>query len=117
MIRGDRLRKLREAKDLNQTELGQLIGVKKSAISSYENEKRMPNTEIIISLMQIFSVTADYLIGADHLIKTLEKENKIITLTKEEVTFLEELKKNKYIYDILIEDPKRIAELIKNRIG
>ncbi len=117
MIIGDRLRKLREEKNLTQTELGSIIGVKKSAISSYEHEKRMPNSETIISLMQVFSVSADYLIGADHLIKTVSKDKEITTLTKEELIFLRELKKNKYIYDILLEEPKRIAELIKSRIG
>lgn len=118
MIKGDRLRKLRLSKSLSQKELGELIGVKKSTICSYEKEVRTPSIENIIDLMQIFNVTADYLIGADHLIKTVSNnEETTIAMTEEEIIFLEELKKNKLVYNIIIEDPKRTAELIKNKIG
>lgn len=118
MIKGDRLRKLRKDKGLTQGDLGDMIGVKKSTICSYEKETRTPTIENIIDLMQIFNVTADYLIGADHLIKTVSNNEEItIALSNEEVIFLEELKKNKLVYDIIIADPKRTAELIKTKIG
>ena len=118
MIRGDRLRKLRKEKNLSQKELGDLIGVKKSTICSYEKQTRTPTIENIIDLMQIFNVTSDYLIGADYLIKTFSnQEETITTLTKEEIVFLEELKKNKLVYNIIIADPKRTAELITTKIG
>ena len=118
MIRGDRLRKLRKEKNLSQKELGDLIGVKKSTICSYEKQTRTPTIENIIDLMQIFNVTSDYLIGADYLIKTFSnQEETITTLTKEEIVFLDELKKKKLVYNIIIADPKRTAELIKTKIG
>ena len=67
--------------------------------------------------MQIFAVTADYLMGTDHLIKTVEnKEEKIVSMSNEEVSFIEELRKDKMVYSILFENPKRGADLIKHRL-
>lgn len=120
MIKGDRLRKLRKAKHLTQEELGDMIGVKKSTICCYEKGTRTPSIENIIDLIHVFGIDADYLLGTDYIVKTFDNASSteiITTLTKEEIAFIEELKKNKMVYDILFEDPKRGAELIKTKIG
>ncbi|MBQ6687184.1 MAG: helix-turn-helix transcriptional regulator [Bacilli bacterium] len=118
MINGKRLKELRKAKNLSQTELGEILGVSKSSICCYENGTRNPALETIIDLMHLFGVSADYLLGTDNLIKVVENhETNYRTLTNEELLFLDELKKNKFVYDILLDDPKRGADLIKNKIG
>ena len=118
MIKGDRLRKLRIEKGINQQTLADMVGVSKSSISCYEKETRSPKSETIIDFIQIFGVNADYLLGSDKIIKVVEdKERPFRALTKEEVVFLEELKKNEMIYEIILEDPKKCAELIKRKIG
>lgn len=119
MLNGNRLREVRKAKGLTQTELGELIGVGKSAICCYEKETRNPTLEAMIEMIHVFGVSADYLLGADYLVKTIDKYSfeEYVTLTKEEITFIEEIKKNKLVYDILMEDPKRGAELVKKIIG
>lgn len=118
VINGVRLRELRNAKGLNQSELGEMLGVSKSSICCYENGTRNPSLEIIIDLMHIFGVSADYLLGTDNMIKTVEDDEiKYIALSNEELIFLNELKKNKFVYEILLQDPKRVAELVKNKIG
>ncbi len=117
-MKGDRLKALRLSKNLTQKGLGDLIGVKKSTICAYEKQTRTPSVENIVDLMQVFGVSADYLLGTDHLIKTVSNnEETITTMSEEELVFLDELKKNKYVYDIIIENPKRTAELIKSKIG
>ena len=119
MIKGERLKQLRKGKGLTQCELGEMIGVKKSIICLYEKEKRNPSIESMIDFVQIFGVSADYLLGTECLFKTFsnKKEPKILAFTKEEVSFIQELKKNREIYDILLQDPKRGMELIKTKIG
>lgn len=118
MINGKRLKELRKGKSLSQTELGEILGVSKSSVCCYEAGTRNPSLETIIDLMHLFGVTADYLLGAENLIKVVENDKiQYKTLTSEEIMFLEELKKNKFVYDILLDDPKRGAELIKNKIG
>ena len=118
MIKGDRLRNLRINKGLNQQTLADMVGVSKSSISCYEKETRSPKSETIIDFIQIFGVNADYLLGSDEIIKVVEDEERPFrTYTKEEIQFLEELKKNDMIYEIMLEDPKKCAELIKRKIG
>lgn len=113
MFKGDRLKELRKNKGLTQTELGQMLGLDKSTICCYEKGTRQPPLENIIDFMQIFAVTADFLIGTDHLIKTFEDENyKAISMSKEEIAFIEELRKDKTVYDILLENPKRGAKIV-----
>ncbi len=118
MIKGDRLRKLRIEKGINQQTLADMVAVSKSSISCYERETRSPKSETIIDFIQIFGVTADYLLGSEKIIEVVEdKDRPFRALTKEEVLFLEELKKNEMVYEILLEDPKKCAELIKRKIG
>ncbi len=119
MLNGSRLREVRKAKGLTQGELGDLIGVGKSAICCYEKETRNPTLEAIIEMIHVFGVSADYLLGSDFLVETIDKDgNEIyVAMTKEEIVFIEELKKNKLVYDILLQDPKRGADLVKKEIG
>ncbi len=119
MLNGSRLREVRKRKGLTQTELGELIGVGKSAICCYEKETRNPTLEAVIEMIHVFGVSADYLLGSDYLVKISnnEKETQFVQMTREEVIFIDELKKNKMVYDILLQDPKRGADLIKKEIG
>lgn len=118
MFKGDRLKTLRKEKGLTQTELGEMLGLDKSTICCYEKGTRQPPLENIIDFMQIFNVTADYLLGSDHLIKTIEDKNyEAITMSEEEVLFIHELRKDKNVYNILLENPKRGAQIIKNRLN
>ena len=85
---------------------------------SYEKETRNPTLETIIEFMHVLGVTADYLLGTDNIIKVESNEaQEYRTMTKEEVMFIDELRKDKLVYEILFEDPKRGSELVKKRIG
>lgn len=118
MLKGNRLIEARKRKGLTQSELGNLVGVGKSAICCYEKETRNPTLETIIEFMHVLGVTADYLLGTDNLIKVESNEvQEYRTMTKEEVMFIDELRKDKLVYEILFEDPKRGSELVKKRIG
>lgn len=60
---GDRLRELREEKQLTQEELGKLINVSRQAISSYESEETEPSISNLVKLADILNVSLDYLLG------------------------------------------------------
>lgn len=119
MVKGERLRSLRKEKGLTQSELGELIGVKKSVICLYERELRNPTLESIVKLCEIFNVDADYLIGSDTLVKVSDAKNsdEVVAMTKDEVYFMVELRKNQNVYSMLIDDPKRGVDLLKSKIG
>ena len=115
MLKGKRLRDARKSKGLTQEELGKMVGVGKSTICSYEKETRNPSLETIIEFLSVLGVSADYLLGTDYIVKSVENDEKIEyrTMTKEEVIFINELRKDKLIYEILFDDPKRGSDLIK----
>jgi len=56
------LRKLRCAEDITQKSLGELVGVKAAAISSYENDESRASLEIIVRLAEVFNISLDELI-------------------------------------------------------
>lgn len=118
VLKGNRLRIARQNCHLTQSALGALVGVGKSAICCYEKETRNPTIETILELMQVLGVSADYLLGSDSLVKTYEDNSLIYkSMTKEEVTFIEELRKDKIVYEMLFQDPKKGSDLIKKKFG
>lgn len=57
--------RIKENADLNGIsgkELGTLLGLKKSPLTDWKNEKSCPTIEQIIKLCDIFAVSADYLL-------------------------------------------------------
>ncbi len=118
MIKGDRLRKLRIEKGLTQKELSNILGLDKSSICCYEKNTRNPSLESILDLINLFGVSADYLFGVDKIVaKDNSEDYNYIALTKEEIMFIEELRKNKLVYKTLLENPKRGVEIIKIKVG
>jgi len=60
-----RLRELREAAGLSQTELAEKLNLKRAALSNYEKDQREPNLETLIRLADYFNVSLDELVGRD----------------------------------------------------
>ena len=56
-----RLRELRKTLNLNQTEFGNMIGVKQSTITGYETGKRIPLDSVIFSICREFNVNENWL--------------------------------------------------------
>lgn len=65
MSLGSRLRAARRAKKLTQKQLGELAQVTGSAIGNYENGVSSPNEDILIRLMHVLDVDANYLYADD----------------------------------------------------
>lgn len=62
-IVGSRLRELRDARDLRQEDVANVVGVTPEAIGMYEHNKREPKAEILTRLADFFDVNLDYLLG------------------------------------------------------
>lgn len=60
---GEKIRNLREDKDLNQTQLANKINMTQRKISYIECGKCEPSIDDIISFCKFFKVSSDYLIG------------------------------------------------------
>lgn len=59
----NRLRQLREEREMTQKDLGALLKVQNSAISKYEVGRSSLTDDLIEKLCAIFDVSSDYLLG------------------------------------------------------
>lgn len=117
MIKGERLKQLRTDRGITQLELGKILGVTKASVCCYEKETRTPTIETILALTQYFGVSSDYLIGSDMFVTVKNNKKRTYIMSKEEMSFIEELRKDKYISAVLLDDPIRGMELLKKKIG
>jgi len=93
----DRIRQLRLENGWLQKELAEKIGVKRTAITGYENGSREPDIEKLISLSNIFSCSVDFLLG-----KTDNKSSKYtVAIDKSKLN------------EINLDDLDKIKDLIK----
>lgn len=60
---GEKVRNLREDKDMSQTQLGEALNMTQRKISYIENNRYEPSIEDIRSFCKFFEVSADYMLG------------------------------------------------------
>lgn len=60
---GKRLRELRKENGYTIEQFADMVGISKSTLGYYENDKRMPDIEILARIANVLNVNADYLIG------------------------------------------------------
>ena len=60
-MKSERIRELRKKHGLTQQKLGELIGVKKSSISQWENDEHSPSGDNLALLSKVFGVSAHWL--------------------------------------------------------
>ena len=59
----ERLKELRQEKNVGQVKLAESIGVSKGVISLWENGLREPSMSSLILIARFFEVSIDYLVG------------------------------------------------------
>ena len=59
----NRIRDLREDKDLNQTQLAKMLGMSQTGYSKYETGSNDVPTTILIKLARFYDTSVDYLLG------------------------------------------------------
>lgn len=64
-----RLKEIRNAAGLTQTELADILGVSRGSISNYENNERTPDIEFLNTLATYFELPIDFVIGRTDNIK------------------------------------------------
>ena len=58
-----RIRDLREDKDLNQTNIAEMLGMSQTGYSKYETGENDIPTTVLIKLANFYNVSIDYLLG------------------------------------------------------
>ena len=59
----NRIRDLREDRDLRQIDVANAVGIDQQTISNYETGRTRPDSEALIRLADYFGVSIDYLVG------------------------------------------------------
>ena len=59
----ERLKELRQEKNVGQVKLAESLGVSKGVISLWENGLREPSMSSLILIARFFEVSIDYLVG------------------------------------------------------
>ena len=72
----DRIRLMRVAQNLNQTQLAELVGITQPAMSDIEKGRRKPSIEVLEKLCDVLGCSADYLLNRPKNITKFE-ENKL----------------------------------------
>ena len=89
----NRIKDLREDKDLRQIDVANATGIDQKTLSNYETGKTNPDSFAIIALARFFEVSTDYLLGEsdinvknkDDILKHLENIEKEINDIKKAI--------------------------------
>ena len=113
---GKRLKELRKANGYTIEQFADMVGISKSTLGYYENDKRMPDIEILARIADTLNVNADYLIGRTNTTALKGKMKTVCAFTGLSdcaVEYLSELVQNKdyeklsvinHLFDELNED-------------
>ncbi len=78
MLRGDRLKTLREDRGYTHQKLAELLDLGTSQVWRYEAGKTDPSGDILVRLAKVFDVSVDYLLGlVDDPTPTVLSENNL----------------------------------------
>ena len=117
MFLGYRLKLLRKQNGLSQTDLGNLLGVSKVSISNYEKGERIPSLEVLLMILKVFNVSADYMLGRELNVVCESEENLTLILSTNDINILREIRSRPVLYGKIVEDPKRFFDnILKNKI-
>lgn len=116
MFVGSRLKELRISKKMTQSELGNLLNVTKVSICCYEKGTRTPSLDTLDDLSNIFAVKTDYFLGKDIPVVMEGTSEYAYYISDKELQFLKLLRRNKELYNLILEDPKRTFELIDKKL-
>lgn len=74
MIYAQRIRDLREDKDLNQSEIATILKTTQSYYAQYENGHRPLPIEHLITLCRFYNISPEYILGFTNIPKPLPKK-------------------------------------------
>jgi len=104
---GDRIKLLRENRELSQLELAKILDVGNSSLSMYESNTRKPDYEVIKKIADYFNVTTDYLLGLTEVPNQIYHDQ----ILEEYPEIISILRRNKR--KLNDQDKKRIARIIE----
>jgi len=96
-----RIAALRLEKRMSQAELGQVLGVSRSAVSQWEKDQTVPQLAHLTNMADFFGISLASLMGADPVDKSIDAELRILprdvadALKASFISTIEAVKKNR----------------------
>lgn len=59
---GEQIKKIRKDRNLTQQGIAEKLGISRQAVSNWENDKNLPDIEMLIKMSQVFHITLDELL-------------------------------------------------------
>lgn len=112
MTLGNRLAHLREKKGISQERLGELLGVTRQTVSSWETDKLLPKPENLRALCRCFRVEYDYFFpkGEDTQSKQVQELAAAVMALQGQVSALQEAQGEQQKAEAADQDPGKSAE-------
>ncbi len=101
---GEKLFELRKRKKKTQLEMAKILGIAKTTYSSYEQNRRTPDSEMQIKIADYFDITLDELNGRKHNKDPLDEVDALMFSDKEGFDNLSE------------EDKQELRELLNDQL-
>jgi len=87
-----RMRELRNERNLRLKDLAEVLGVTTSSVGMYENNKRYPDIMAIVKLAEFFDVSVDYLLGHTDIRESVDQQIEEYVETPDVAELLELIK-------------------------
>ena len=114
---GERLKKLRQEHKLLQKELAKELNLTQQTISSYESNKREPDSETLQKIAQYFNVSVDYLLGISKERTPADKIKEALSSDPELLDFWEKLSGREDLRELfkkaINKSPEEIKKIIR----
>ena len=114
MFLGYRLQQLRKSKAMSQQDLGRELGVSKVSISGYEKGNRVPSMEVLLKILKLFDISADYMLGREINI-VCEADNSMQYFSKGDVDIINVIHEKPQLYNKIAKNPKRFFDGITKK--
>lgn len=82
MTLGEKIKNIRNQKELSQEKLAELLNVSRQAVSKWETDLSKPDTQNLICLSEIFNVSIDELTEHQHISKTNAQKKAVQNIPK-----------------------------------
>ena len=92
---GDRLREIRENRELSQSDLARAAGMQPSAIAHFEAGRRKPSFDNVRALATALQVSADYLLGTNTATTAFRNEENLSAKDRDYVQGIIDMMNNK----------------------
>ena len=106
---GDKIKELRNEKNIYQQDLAAALMVSKSTVAMWETNKRVPDKIMLVKIAEYFDVTVDYLLEEEHRISAVQKYG--FCYTPEEVNE-KKAESRRRISSGTLSDPELINEAV-----